>query len=267
MQQDFRDLKEHCLILSEFILHPDVSWSEPHWWHVARCLLSAVGIVNVTYDSSKFHDKHFNSELLEYQEGSDAILSEFVKELMIFSFVWGSLESVLDNISPVEVPGHRGKINAACNYLKNEYEPEPPPIFYNALVDSLNDITSHLPYWYQRIFERFQTKHFVGTSGIGLYVIYGLRNMFAHGSLTVPSLDFETWKANSLLDTYAINTSSRLILLTVQMLISAYLKNKTFDVYMTDANSSAEIELHKFLRTMHLRSAINRSQQKWLWQE
>jgi len=99
----------------------------------------------------------------------------------------------------------------------------------------------------------FKLQPHVGISGMGINVIRRLRNKMAHATMTLPLPDVNN--APSARDAELVESSSRLVLLMVQMLLRAYFKDETFGVdCLRDGDGSDEDEdVHSVVMRLHLR--------------
>lgn len=230
----------------------EVSNRDSRWLHVAEWLQIAAGITGVEVDSAKFdYSVMMCSGAAEYEARRSEILTTLVAKLAMFNFAWGSLEYVVKVIAPKDVSGHKGKINAACNYLKHEYEPAPFLPVYKDLLANFQHAISEIPA-YNDMLAKLGLKSYIGFSGIGLHAVYKIRNEHAHGAFSFPHPD-DSEKTISAYNAL-ITTSSRLVLLSIQMLMLALYKEENFEMlYVLDKYDEAEyVEAHTFLRVVHI---------------
>ena len=131
------------------------------------------------------------------------------------------MESTIDAVDPPKHPDRskRGKIRNACYLLHQKLGMRPLPDGY---AEALASFKLHAMECLDRdrVNRRFSEWLDVGGAGLGLYVVYELRNSFAHGSIEFPEPDEEN-KALSY-HSEMIRESSRIILLTIQMLLIAH---------------------------------------------
>src|SRR5438309_38468 len=121
----------------------------------------------------------------EFEVDRNNLHSELIAQLAKFNFIWGSLETALDLISPPAAPKYKGKINAACYYLQQNFAPSSPIEFYDEFLHKLKKLIQNIPY-YSGLLAEFSLKPHRSHYGIGLYVVYRIRNRFAHGALALP---------------------------------------------------------------------------------
>lgn len=179
----------------------------------------------------------------DYDDAKSKVLESVVKNLTIFSFVWGCFESFIDFVNPPH--DRKGKITAICQYLKHHYEPTPLPMGYTELITELCDLRGKDKK--AKPLKPIKLSEYIGTSGMGLKVVYEIRNCFAHGVLSIPEPD--EWTECKVDYAKIINISSQIVLVGIQMVLSAYYKNEdvTIDYFRED-----KVPLHEILRRIHI---------------
>ncbi len=260
---------EHCALLSRILSHPELNTVQYHrkvttsdgetldWSDAAEWLYTAASVDHVTIDTTRFDDSVMMCRpAWEYESARSELLTRLVTQLTIFNFVWGAFETLVKVIDPPKVPKDikpgAGSIDAVLFYLKNEYEPKLTVECYQEVLNDLAGLLRTLPQ-YGNLSGHFKLQPHVGISGMGINVIRRLRNKMAHGTMTLPLPDVNN--APSARDAELVESSSRLVLLTVQMLLRAYFKDETFDVdCLRDGDGSDEDEdVHSVLMRLHLR--------------
>jgi hypothetical protein len=225
-------------------------YSVQEWLHIAS------GVMGVDFDSGRFDTCWmYCKNIGEYEDKKSELLSSLIHQLTTFNFIWGSLETLNNIINPEPAPGVRGKINATCYFLKNHYEPKPNLPFYNNVVSDLReDICSNV--FYKKLNAEFKLRPHVGVSSIGLYIVYKIRNHFAHGSLSLPEPDLDASGQQESSDWKIINLSSRVVLLTIQALLLTILEKESakIDFY------NEETELNNLLWHLHLQHETDENQ-------
>lgn len=226
MASGLKDIKQHCNDLSNFFYYLSIEERSRDWEAVGEWLEIASGIEHIKFDLSKY-DKNIgwcgHADL--YADKRDLLFQLFVTEIGFFNFLWGSLEALIDIIDPPHVPQFRGKINNSCNYIKN-YFPNKMPCYLEILSDLLNCIQS-IP-MYSKLSAEFKLRPFVNINGVALFVIYKIRNRLAHGALHFPELvDYED-NVENYEEVKLIRLCSRLVLLSIQMLVASYYNDKDF---------------------------------------
>lgn len=177
-----KDIDEHCSNLSML-----VSGYEPEieWLHQSEWLSVASGIKRVEIDISRF-DTSFgwcrNAD--QWTFAREELLGKYIIELTRFTYVWGTLESLIDDLHLLPGPD-KGKINSICHYLKNKLSSDDIIYPYPDLIEHLKHILKDNKVNEPRILARFAANH-LSSHGIGIYVIYSLINLFVHGLISFP---------------------------------------------------------------------------------
>lgn len=232
-------LQEHAYKLSKVIAQiPEhtskvsLQWSlAGEWLHLG----SSIDSINVI--TEKFDDTiMYCSPAIEYENEKSKTLGCIIKELSIFNFYWGAFETVGKIIDPPKVPNtlkkRRTLIDDSLYYLKNNYPLIHAPNTYNKLLHCLECILSKDPQYLHINFETALDYSYFDNTGKGLALIRMIRNDFAHGSHSFPEPDdwnlYGNFKSSDYLK--KIHISSRLLLLTIQMLLISFFKDKQFSI-------------------------------------
>jgi len=259
MDNKFKELSLHCSDLSKCIMA--IEKSSFDLIHVSEWLSVAAGITKVEFDSVRYSDNSilYCDSAYQFNVEREKVLNLFVNELTVFNYIWGSLEALVDFINLPQSNTVRGKVNLTCNYLKSDYEPLLTVAMYKDLIAKFNQLTSLIPY-YSYITPQIKLYPHVGISGLGLYLVYKIRNKFAHGSIEFPMSHYDEDNSRCL-DAELINTSSRIVLLSIQMILIALYKNKKvliesselrFLDYSTHLEKDEILELPLLLKTLHV---------------
>lgn len=255
-----KDLKTHCNDLAKFLYHLEhleITNRYKQWTVPAEWLEVASGIKKITFDVASY-DKGYGwcGHADDYTDKRDNLLQIYVTEVGIFNFIWGSLEAIIEIIDPPELSSTRGKINKACNYINLNFHYNLP-----CYLDLLNSLYKCFSIMFRNLKKEFKLKPHINISGIALYAIYKVRNRLAHGALRFPTLiDME----DIIEENYQIELirlCSRLVLLSIQMLLISFFKNQTIhfkldlfgdiDIGFPD-DSDKKITLDSLLRSVHL---------------
>lgn len=232
------------------------------WGNVADWLLVAASVKSVDLDTIQ-HDQGFGycSSADQFQLSREELLQRFVTNLSIFTFAWGALEAALEVIKPPKHPdkSKRGKVRHACHYLKGKFESRPAVLHLLEEVSNFR-LAAQACFGYKEVEARFRRVTDIGTPGVGLYVVYELRNSFAHGSLAFPIPDEE----NRAVSEHAgmVTHATRIVLLTLQMLLLAHFDESDEPVSFTwdRPDLSDEFPLWLVLRGCHVDQEENDTQ-------
>lgn len=188
--------------------------------------------------ASRIEQVKYNGYLYDYSMGfcrddySDAIHqlnNKLLPELVFFNFAYCGLESL---ITTLEIHDSRkpGKILSATKYISKHFEPlnirlkyyEECILHLKSLLSKKNILTKE-KYTSEKVFATTENTSF---HGVGLSVIYKIRNDFAHGSFLFPEPEDFSFEKPFEIDIYA--TASRVVLLSYQILLMAFYKTCNF---------------------------------------
>ena len=261
------DIQEHCFKLGELLsqLHQFEYLAAIDWLDIAA------GVENVRVTTAK-HDTSliFCGEAIAYENKRSELLSNLATRLTIFNFVWGSFESV----AKVFANQQRGSIvDKSIRFLKENYSPRSPIAFYE---DNLQDLYKLIEgdRSYKVDYQDFELNDRADLNGLGLHVVRKIRNDLAHGSAQLPMPDdWERGKTHLLPSEHRhldlIDTCTRIILFTIQMLLLGHVKGKgiivecLLDEDGIEKESTAEHALH----VIHLQPDPINSDQLFLFDE
>lgn len=189
----------------------------------------------------------------EFNESRDELLSRFVFQHLLFSLIWSALEAAL---TIVRLPKHpdkakRGKIRNAALFLDRTFSGrervwglgQELELFRESAVACLGP---------KAVNRRLALRDEFSEAGIGLYLVYELRNQFAHGAFELPEPDCENRPVSA--HESMISHASRLVLIQMQMLFLARLQPEDEPVSFGRAlgASSEEVPLCIALRDCHV---------------
>lgn len=236
-----KELHKHCYDLALLFIPPATSLD---WPRTSEWLMIASGVSRVDVDLSRFDQSFgFCESADEYYTKRSGLLSGLATELTTFSFIWGALETVIKEVKPARIPRSftREKpgdslVLRACYTLLKEFEPDQLLAGYSHLIASLRQLLlapggAH----YKNLASEFELKRVIGVSGIGLNVVRLIRNRFAHGVAGFPQP--EGWSGEKPPDVEIIHVSSRIVLLSIQMLLVALHKREPIDLSMEEFDS------------------------------
>lgn len=244
-----KEISQHCSDLSKLIsgYEPNIEWPNQFEW-----LNIASGIKKVEFDITRFDTCYgYCSDADHWHGAREELLEMYITELTRFSYVWGALESLIDELNPPPAPD-RGKINEICYYIKNRLEYSDIINSYINLLNELRQILGASDVSERNILQRFHASEYISEHGIGLFVIYKIRNRFAHGSISFPMPDEENRPKSNY--SKMVFLSTRIVLLSMQMIWMAFYKNinlKSKLHWESDEDEEYTVEL--ILRNIHLK--------------
>lgn len=256
-------LQEHAYQLSKVIAQfsEQKNASETKWYLASEWLhlgssINAVNIVTEQFDDSIM----FCGPAIEYENQKSKTLEKVVRELSIFNFLWGAFEAIGKTINPPKVPNtlkKRRSLSDDCLFfLKNNYPFIPAPNAYNDFLQQLENLLEKDPQYVHVQFDKMIDDSYCDNAGKGLALIRMIRNDFAHGAHSFPEPDDWSWNNEFTSSDYIkkIHVSSRLLLLTIQMLLISFFKDKPF--YLLEWGTSEEyVNVIDKLFNLHLIAA------------
>jgi len=201
--------------------------------------------------------------IYDFENNRSEMLSLLSTQLVQFHFAWGAFESLIPALVPKEKIFEYGKINATCGFLKkaglNKFLPNGYLNQYNKLLNDLrnayqyNDELEELDILQEN---KYSYRNYVDKSGIGAFVVYKIRNKFAHGSMVFPyPEDYTDDKVPS--DVGLIETATRLILNTIQILLINDIKDGDYifddDCLIENAIGNSALE---YLSNLHINNIV-----------
>ncbi|WP_215399538.1 hypothetical protein [Rheinheimera oceanensis] len=246
-------LDEHISELTRLVSEIDdfVEWESVYEW-----LNIANSIDSISIDTTKNNSSFgWCRDADEYDLARSDLLQISIKKLAVFNFIWGALEASIDIVKPEKHPekDKRGKISNTCFLLKKSFSSHSQLIGLNEQTAAFKDHAA-LCFGFGNVESRLSKLTEYGSSGIGLYAVYELRNLFAHGSLSFPQPDgFNRPRSpfNSLVD-----HASHIVLMSIQMLM---LHHFDYDFYEVWHNNDT-VQLKTVLRNCHLISSDQEGQ-------
>ncbi len=244
------DLKRHCHNIYRFFLFSNL-YEEPsqsaNWFQIAS------GITEVKYISDLYDEYSiWCGPSIEYEGERSKFHSKLILELTRFNFIWGGLESFYDELNLENCPKYSGKINAINYALKAEYLPNFSPLSYYVEVLQLLKDKISANTWCGDHEELFKSNECTSKDLIGLKVVYKIRNLFAHGNFKFS--EPHEWNPIKPHDIVIISASSRIVLLTIQMLIKVIGYDLNFLVATPgEVPEENGVDARNFLEKMHLK--------------
>ena len=218
------DLQEHCFKLREFLGECD----QFRFLNAMDWLDIAAGVESVKVTTAKHDDSlMYCGDAIAYEDKRSELLSNLATRLTIFNFVWGSFETVAKTLLGNK---KRSIVNKTTKFLKQNYSPIPRIAFYDENLRALHKFI-HGTGSYEVGCDDFKLTDSVNRTGLGLHVVREIRNDLAHGSAHLPLPDdWERGEKDLLSSEHRhlnlIDTCTRIILLTVQMLLIAHVQGK-----------------------------------------
>lgn len=215
-------LNDHIATLSHVMFSTDdiAEWSGAYQW-----LHMAASIESISLDTIKYNN----------------------------SFGWCALESTIDIVKPPKNSdkSKRGKIRDACCWLSTFDQSDSIPELL--LATTMFRELAKLSIGYERVEARISELKEYGVSGVGLYAVYELRNLFAHGRMEFPYPDGDN---NPICPEISlVETATRIVLFSIQLLMLKHFPNPDdYEIFITtvSGNIDGDVKLSDALRMCHL---------------
>ena len=248
------NLQEHCFELKEFL----GQWDQVPFFNAMAWLDIAAGVESVKLTIAKHDDTlAYCGTAMAYEDKCSELLSNLITKLTIFNFVWGSFESVAKTLL-----GDKkwGIVDKAINFLKQNYISSLPIAGYK---DALCDLSALIKddSTYEVCSDAFKIKVPAELNGLGLNVVRKIRNDLAHGSAHLPRPD--DWgegetnsQSSERRHLKLIDTCTRIVLLTVQMLLLVRVRGKeiTVECLVDEEGDRKESTAEQALYFIHLQA-------------
>ena len=248
------NLQKHCFELREFL----GQWDQLLFLNAMDWLDIAAGVESVKVTTAKHDDSlAYCGTAMDYEDKRSELLSNLATRLTIFNFVWGSFESVAKTLLGNK---KRGIVDKTIKFLKQNYISGLPIAGYkDALCDLREFIESNGTY--EVCSDTFKLSGPADLNGLGLNVVRKIRNDLAHGSAHLPRPD--DWgegetnsQSSERRHLKLIDTCTRIVLLTVQMLLLVHVRGKeiTVECLVDEEGDRKESTAEQALYFIHLQA-------------
>lgn len=230
-------------------------------WNAIEWLSISSNLESVRISPSRFDDGLFYCHTArDYTKSKCELQSDLTTELVRFHFAWGALESLIKVFVPAKRVEKYGTINALCGYLRNCGLEQHLPVGY---IDEYEHLVSLLRTagGYQKELTKlnlntkisYNFKDYVDISGIGIFVVYRVRNQFAHGTMRFP--EPEEYSGEYICETELIEVATRIVLMEILVLLISDIKGKDFfledeDFFLEDIEEDAKHSALEYLKNL-----------------
>ena len=243
-----KPINQHCYDLAHGLEQISQENTAYDWLEIASA------VKNVEIDITRF-DSAFGwcSEADHYQLSRQIILKKHVTNLTVFSYVWGALEATIDSLSLAPHPdkSRQGKINSACHAISKYFDGRMTIAPYQEYVGRFSRLVINSEA-YQKIAAQLSLPAHIKPEAFGLYIVYKLRNEFAHGNTEFPRPDSEN-EPNSE-SPMIVEIATRITLFSIQMLYLTCYADHDLPIDVPFEDGGLEIQAKEWLRTVHFES-------------
>ncbi len=249
---ELKNLKQHCFDLAYYFFNINQiktdQFSSKHysyWLHLASSIEELqLDLGHIGFGPAGLLDL---SQPLFAEAGRRN--AEIVKSLVIFNLIWHTFENLKSNQFPDENQDHLQKLS---QFLDDTYHAFKNLIYYNDIVADLKRMVRK-----SKILDHKQVLHHIThekRSSVGISIVYRIKNYFAHCAYQFPLGSDPTGQVA--IDPEIIDLSSRVLLLTMQMIMLPYFEensNLSINCWWFADEPKRKIPVHAFLRTVHLK--------------
>ncbi len=200
----------------------------------------------------------------EYEDSKQELHQRVVDNMTVFLYVYSGLEALINDSNFKNCKKNRGKINAAKLHIKSNFSNGFLSIpMYRESLNLLFSFIDQKDSDYQNLKTSFTLDDCCDFNGIGLKVVYKIRNLLAHGSFSFPEPLGHSYMMP--LQSEIIEVSTRIILLSAQMIMIGNCEKqfKKIDLYnseVIDRNDGVdeewEVDELIFLRSLHIQKQL-----------
>lgn len=177
LEEQFISIGLHSIGVSEYLIAKDQSWENiSQWFHIAN------GIKDLNYDGINYDSAYSMCRpVYEYETARQKLYQRLVKEITTFTYLYNGLEAIISTLNIKNCPKFSGKINAATYTLQQKFNDIDLPVkLYSETVKLLERMfQSTLDEEY--VLEGELKNKCVSVHGLGLRMLYKVRNMIMHG--------------------------------------------------------------------------------------
>lgn len=205
-------MKDHLDDLAEYFNGLEF----PEFADTANWFSMAWAIKTTEYERAKYvYELDPYQVANEYMQATQKLRTKLMDNIARFLYMYMGFESLLNNLTLDPCPNNDGKINAATYYIKVNSSLVPSLTHYEDYINLLKEliINSSL----HDLESLFSTNSCTCEKGMGLKVLYRLRNKLSHGNFEFP-MD-EDISAFMPLEPEITKLCSRLLLISIQIIM------------------------------------------------
>jgi hypothetical protein len=224
----------------------------------ANWLNIAAGILSVSLDTSRYDESiMYCGRAAEYEDKNTELMKDWIAQLVIFGMIWNAFERIGRYINPVSIPkeikARRTPISDLLYFLTKASYCDPIIPYYSRALNDLRrllEVERGVP----SVSQIFTKPEYIDHKSLGAHVVRTIRNELAHGDRYLPIP--ENWGGDkSLTEQEAlhgqlISASSRILLVTIQMLLMSILGAS--DVEISDPRGYDDDSAYKVVYNLHL---------------
>lgn len=246
--------------LYNFIIELEYVYEQGHITSAMSWLKLLINLEDIQFDIAKYDDGVLYCKCVwEYEKTQMKHLKVVNLELIRFHYAWSALECFISYFIPKEKIEQHGKINALCGWLLQNLNVLNIPELYDSITLQVAKELSE-DEQFKKEFEESgiddfgrSNKPYVNENGYGIYMVYKVRNLFAHGALKFPEY-FNEEECISALSPETISKSTTLVLMTIVMMFYVDTKDNGSLIEHTQYLKNSEgISVGAFLKKLFVR--------------
>jgi len=255
-------IKTHLRGLTDYFREkePYENLKSANWFWVASSI-NSVDFDGIMYDCAFY----MCSPAFEYEEAKQRLYTKLIDEVTRFLYVYSGFEALVNELELSNCPSKKGKVNSASNFIKDSYSKDFNSIpYYNELLRLLRILIQNSAL--QQFERKFTLDECTDLNGLALKIVYVIRNKLLHGDFDFP--EPSEWSLRLPLEPEISQISSRLILITIQMILIAQnasnFDNLVFhdsEILQNDEDGYSEIHELEYLQNLHILQKPKRSSQ------
>jgi hypothetical protein len=240
----------HIRALSEYFYCK----KSPFFDEVGNWFRMASSIKNVNFIGVRDDNAYvlYNSEY-ENEEEKQRLQHNLINGLTRFLYVYSGFESLVYKLSIPRCPRYKGKINAVNYFIKERSLPSLP--FYKETISNLRECLERSSF--NRFINYFKEDPCTDINGVGLKIVYKLRNKLAQIDYTFP--ESGDWSNELPVEPEITKLLLRILLMTIQMILLANNKDshdklELFESKVIEYNDETEWKIDEsiFLWGIHI---------------
>jgi len=247
-----KNLKQQCFDLAYFFFNLNQNKTDKfssqnysYWLHLASSIDNIqLDLGNIGFGPEGLIDL---SQPLYYEASHRN--AEIVKSLVIFNLNWHTFENLkADQFSNDDTDS----LVKLSRFLDDTYHPYKNLVHYNEVVSELKRLVrkSHI-LDHKKVLRHITLEN---RSSVGITIVHRIKNYFAHGAYQFPLGSDPTGQVS--IDPEIIDLSSRVVLLTIQMIMLPYFEEHaelSIKCWWYTDEPKRKMPIHAFLRTVHLK--------------
>lgn len=230
--------------------------------HATECVVNwlwiASSIDSINFDGIRYDCAYsLCRPAYEYEKEKQKLHVRLINELTMFLYVYSGFESLLNDFALPKCPINDGKINSAKYFIKENYSINFNAVpLYSELLSILRNLIRKSSL--KKYENCFSIDNCTDINGVGIKVIYKIRNELAHGDYNFPEPG--DWSSELPCEPEITKVATRIILLSMQMLLIS-INSKNFvtlefhnsEILPSDDYGDSIVNEFDYLNNLHVK--------------